>query len=325
MVKTALKACLLAGLLALAALAGYAWRDYELAGQLPPGFILIQGRIEATRFAASARMSGVLTEILVQPGDRVTAGQVLGRVNSRSLATKLAEAKAQVALLEQRLAVINAEAERIGSELELADAELARAELMARAGLATDLDLPRLRRERDGVAAALDTARAKQQRVAIDRKQARETFQRLEQRQGRVEILAPRAGQVRAWRTQRGAVLESGQEVVELADPAQLSLVAQPDPVKLAVLSLGDDARIRLEGLPGVLLEGRVTILPDAPRDHAPASPSDSTEQAGHGSAKSQRLHVALTENPDQTVRPGMRGFAYIRSQRAGTWPDLLP
>ena len=59
----------------------------------PPGFAKTHGRIEATRVMITTRLAGKIEEVLVREGDTVDAGQVVARMDTRSLKRSYARRK----------------------------------------------------------------------------------------------------------------------------------------------------------------------------------------------------------------------------------------
>ena len=107
----------------LAALAGgsiVAWRQLKPAG-LPDSFAVGNGRIEATEIDIATKTAGRITEILVNDGDGVEAGQVLARMDTQTLEAELRQAQAQVRQAQQARATATA----IGAQRESAKATAA--------------------------------------------------------------------------------------------------------------------------------------------------------------------------------------------------------
>src|SRR5262245_6875239 len=93
----------LAAGVAMAILAGgsvVAWRQLQPAS-LPDSFAVGNGRIEATEIDIATKAVGRITEILVNDGDGVEAGQVLARMDTQTLEAELRQAQAQVRQAQQ--------------------------------------------------------------------------------------------------------------------------------------------------------------------------------------------------------------------------------
>lgn len=159
------------------------------------------------------RASGLVTEVLVEEGDRVQKGQVLARLDDRE--AKIAVGEAEVALAEARdnvprLELVIKEAEARADSLrrtyEQAQRDLARNEIIAagggdRPGLLSAKDLEQSRLQRDTAQADHETAKLALQRARVELENAENAVARAELRleQARLmysymEILAPAPG-----------------------------------------------------------------------------------------------------------------------------------
>jgi len=86
---------LLAFLLLVAGGGWFAWQALRPAG-LPPGFAQGNGRIEAVEIDVATKIAGRVSDILVNEGDFVTAGQIVARMDTAVLEAQLREAEAQL-------------------------------------------------------------------------------------------------------------------------------------------------------------------------------------------------------------------------------------
>ncbi len=116
-------------LLVVAAL--FWWRQWSDRG-MPEGLILASGRIEGDRYTVAAKQPGRVAALLAQEGDRVTAGQVLARLDDARIRAQLAQAQARVAAAKAALAAVRSELEvlrrRVPLEIDTAKADVAHAE-----------------------------------------------------------------------------------------------------------------------------------------------------------------------------------------------------
>ena len=99
MSKKSLRRLLLAAVVAVAAFVGFQiWRAKQTA--VPKGIASGNGRIEAKLVDVAAKEPLRVKEILVDEGELVQPGEVLVRLDTATLESQLAEAKANVAATE---------------------------------------------------------------------------------------------------------------------------------------------------------------------------------------------------------------------------------
>lgn len=87
----------------LLALGAGAWWWYARGAAPADGRIILYGNVDQRQVALAFNGSERIATLLVQEGERVKAGQLLGELDTRALQLKLAAAKAQAAVAEQAL------------------------------------------------------------------------------------------------------------------------------------------------------------------------------------------------------------------------------
>ena len=73
----------------------YLWRHLQPAS-LPEGFVIGNGRIEATEVDISAKTAGRIKEVLFKEGDFVDAGQVVARMDTQTMKAEFHQMEAKV-------------------------------------------------------------------------------------------------------------------------------------------------------------------------------------------------------------------------------------
>jgi len=196
-----------------------------------------EGVVEALRETALAvEVQGRITDIRVQAGDRVKAGQVLARIDARLAGQQAAASRAQVDAAQARLAAAQKEYERsrqLAQKHYISQAALERAEAEFRAREA---------------AAKADIAEA----AAADVGGSLHT------------LVAPYAGQVSSVDVSLGDMALPGRPLITLFDPRQLRVTAHVPPAIAAEIN-ADSARIEIPALPAVsrpIVPSRVQVLP---------------------------------------------------------------
>jgi RND family efflux transporter MFP subunit len=184
----------------------------------------------------SAQISGQLTQLLVDAGDRVRRGQLLARIDTRETDAQVASASAQAAQAEAALAQAQLEHDRTKS--------LVVQGFVSQAALdKADADLKTAR-------AALDAARAGTTQAATGRSFA--------------ELRAPIDGVVTRRLMEPGELAAPGRGVVEIHDPAALRAVGTIPQFVLPRTARVDRAEIELPSVQRRVKAAHVTMLPAA-------------------------------------------------------------
>lgn len=141
-----------------------------LRGRGGNGSLLVSGTVEATEARLGFAAPGSLAEVFVREGDRVTAGQILARLDTTEVAARLRQSRAQQAGAEARLLELErgsrseeigqarAEASAARDRLKQAALDKDRAQLLFDGGAVS-------REVYDRAVTALDVAKAQAQQV----------------------------------------------------------------------------------------------------------------------------------------------------------------
>jgi RND family efflux transporter MFP subunit len=184
----------------------------------------------------SAQISGVLTQLTVDAGDRVRRGQLLARIDTREADAQVATAGAQVARAEAALAQAQLEYDRTKS--------LVAQNFVSQAALdKAEADLKSAR-------AALDAARAGTTQAVTGRSFA--------------ELRAPIDGVVSRRLMELGELATPGRGVVEIHDPAALRAVGTIPQYVLPRTARVERAEIELPSIGKRVKAAKVTVLPAA-------------------------------------------------------------
>lgn len=198
------------------------------------------GVVEAVRQSAiSAQVPARIVEMRVRAGDRVKAGQILVRLDSRVAADQVAASQAQAAAARAQLEAARKEYERSArlhakryisqAAMDQAEAQFKAAEAQSRATLA-----------QAGLAATQSTY---------------------------MTLIAPYAGVVATVPSEQGDLATPGTPLVTLYDPAQMRVVATIPDGRVAALDLTRPARIEFAGISGSrrsVEAASVQVLPTA-------------------------------------------------------------
>jgi HlyD family secretion protein len=352
MMGTKLMKRLLAGLavLLLAIAAAVAWKQSRPQG-VGPGFVHGNGRIEAVEIDIATRLPGRVTEVLVEEGDPVQAGQVLARMDAGSLRAQRTEslararqardavagAEAQLAMRRSDLTAAAALRAQRASELDAARRRLARSTVLAQAGAASLQELDDDRARADGVlatlmaagaqweaaGAAVSAARAQvvQSRSAVETAVA--TTARIDADLEDEVLLAPRAGRVQYRVAQPGEVLGAGGKVLNLIDLKDVYMTFFIPETAAGRIALGAEVRLVLDTAPGFVVPATVSYVASSAQFTPKSVETASERQKLMFRVKAQVDRRLLERHADQ-VKSGVPGVAWIRIDAAQPWPVEL-
>ncbi|MCR4375758.1 MAG: efflux RND transporter periplasmic adaptor subunit [Acidobacteria bacterium] len=278
--------------------------------------VTASGEIVATRYAdLGSSVMGRLVSLRVREGDRVTAGQVLARIDPIQAQSAVASSAAALQALEAEAAGANNQVRAAHADITVATSRqteaqraLQRARELASSGLLAQSEL-------DAAVAAADTAvaqvaaataalaRAEQTRSAATQRvaQGRAERARVGDQLAKTEITAPIAGVVTRLDVEEGEMVvmgvqnQPGSILMTISDLSALDAevkVAEADVLRLA---LENRATITLDALTGRTYTGRVVDI------GASALPQIGTQAA----AREFRVKVRL-EGDVASLRPGL-------------------
>jgi len=334
--------------LALAGGGYYAWLKLRPSG-LPPGIASGNGRIEATEIDVDAKIPGRITDILVDEGDFVSAGQVLAHMDTRTLVAQRAEAEAQLeratigvgtaeAVVRQREAQRTAAIAQIATRKalwEAASARLARVEPMAAKDFETKQSLDDARATEHATSSAIAEGEANlaaaeagisaAKAQVVDAKAAviaaQATIDRIVADIDDSSLKTPRDGRVQYKVSEIGEVLPAGGRVLNLVDLNDVYMTFYLPTKQAGDVAIGAEARIVLDAFPDYVLPATMTYV---------ANVAQFTPKTVETEAERQKLMFRLKANlpPDllrkyhQMVKTGVPGVAYVKLDSNAQWPE---
>lgn len=189
------------------------------------------------RAVVTAEVSGRLSEVTVEVGQAVKAGEVLARFDETLLRSALS---AREATLEARR-----------SEIKLAEWTLERRQQLGTRGITSDADLLSAQSQLLNLQAQ---ARALEAEVADARKALDDAV-----------VTAPFDGVVAARTVEPGQTVAVNTELLQLVDLSTIEVAASVPTSRIGEIAVGQTARLRFEGAGDRPFEGRVSrIAPEA-------------------------------------------------------------
>ncbi len=312
----------LAVILLLAASAAYLWRHHGASD--PDGAFSLSGNVDVHQVELAFRVSGRISAMKVQEGDKVLGGQVLAELDPVPFQTDVDSARADLAQAQAQLdktrrgfrveevAQARATVAQRAADLENAQVTLRRQEQLVAAGLVTHQQIDdaqaRVHMSDAALAAAREQLRLELRGSRIEDIEAQEAL--LAAAQARLEkartaladatLLAPSNGIISVRARELGAIVQAGQTVYTLTlnDPVWIrAYVAQP---RLGRIKPGMHVSVSTDSMPGRHYEGTVGFIsPEA--EFTPKTVQ--TEQVRDDLV--YRIRV-IAGDPDEVFRQGM-------------------
>ena len=312
----------LAVIAVLAALATYLWRQH--GANDPSAALSLSGNVDVHQVELGFRVSGRISAVKVQEGDKVSAGQVLAELDPVPFRTDVDSAQADLAQAQAQLdktrrgfrveEVTQARATVAQREADLENARvtLKRQEQLVAAGLVTHQQIDdaqmRVQMTEAALAAAHGQLTLEMHGSRIEDIEAQEALlaaarARLEKAQTALAdatLLAPSSGIISVRARELGAIVQAGQTVYTLTlnDPVWIrAYVPQP---RLGRIKPGMSVKVTIDSMPGKQYQGTVGfIAPEA--EFTPKTVQ--TEQVRDDLV--YRIRV-IASDPDDVFRQGM-------------------
>jgi HlyD family secretion protein len=305
-------------LVLLAAAGGFGyWKS--LHDRLPEGLGMGNGRLEATEVQIASKTPGRLAEVLVNEGDKVTQGQLLARLDTRTLEAQRNQAEAEVLRARENFAAAQANVQLRQSELLLAGQELKRFRELSQRGFASGQVIDQQQARYDTSTAALTAAKAQVSAVSAAIGAAQAQVAQLTSEIDDSSLRAPLNGIIQLRLAEPGEVLGAGGRVLLLIDPSDQYMNLYLPASVVGRLTQGDDARVVLDALPEHPLPAKVAFV---------AAKSQFTPKEVETRDERQKLvfrvKLRLTEPAAvPQAKPGMPGAGYVRTSPVD-WPANL-
>ncbi len=249
----------------------------------------------ATTVKISSNLSGDLIELPVKAGDRVTKGQVLGKIDRRRF-----EAAAKQSLAAQSAARADMQVSQV--EVDRSTAEYGRAEGLVKKGLASEAELEKARADRDSAAARFASAR---ERVA----QAAAAYDEAQNSLSKTVMLSPIDGTVIELSREVGERVRGSDfnedVVMTIAALAAMEVKIEVGEHEVVHLKTGQPAEIVVDALEGQTFDGQVVEIAQTALIKNPGTEAEVTTFP---------VTVALASRPPG-VLPGMSAEVRITAE----------
>ncbi|MHC0054489.1 HlyD family secretion protein [Actibacterium sp. D379-3] len=337
--------------LAIAAVAGYfLWQNLKGNG-VPTGFAWGNGRIEAVEIDVAAKTAGRISEILVDEGDFVEAGQVLVHIDTQQLEAALHQAEAQhkqavIAIETAKVLVRQREAEKRAAEaslaqsqatLDAAEKQYRRAEQLVTTETVSERSLDSDRAAALGAEAAVAAAEASlaaseaaitsAQASVVGAEAAAEAAQAaIDNIKVQIEdntLSAPRDGRVQYLVAREGEIVSPGGRIINLVDLGEVYMPFFLPTEQAGLIELGSEVRIVLDAAPDYTIPATVSYVADVAQ-FTPKTVETEVERQKLMFRLKAQIAPELLRRYIRQVKTGLPGVAYVRLDPQMPWPAEL-
>ncbi|MDE0897910.1 MAG: efflux RND transporter periplasmic adaptor subunit [Longimicrobiales bacterium] len=266
--------------------------------------VTASGNIRARRTVdISSDVSARVSELLIDEGDDVVAGQVLLRLEQDQYQAALSRTEAQLA---------QAEAQASQQQANLLRAERDRNRLLA---LRARDSILVSRQQLDDSATDVEIQQAMLSSAQYGVSQARAGVDESQDRLSKTVFIAPMAGKVTRLNVEEGETViigtmnNPGSLVLTISDLSVIEVVVKVDETDVPAIALMDSASIRIDAFPDREFAGRVTEIGN--------SAINPPSQAAAGQQAAIDFEVVLTlEASDAPLRPDLSATADVVVER---------
>ena len=192
----------------------------------------LSGAIEAERVATlRAEVPGAVMQTFAEPGQRVSAGALLARLDDTAIRDQAMSGRAAVAMAQ--------------SAYDIAKRELERAEALVKAGAIAERDMERARNGALAAQAQLNNAQAMHASA--------------QKNQNKTRVVAPFSGVISARQVNAGDLVSPGSALFTIVDPSTMRLEASVPAEALSMIRVGLPVQFSVAGYSTRRFTGRIT------------------------------------------------------------------
>jgi len=318
------KKLILAALAVVLVVGGYfAWRILSNPA-LPPGFAGGNGRLEATQVDIAAKYAGRLKTVEANEGDTVDAGQVVATIDTEPLEAQYRASQARIREAQDNLRTAQAQVRVKKATLDYADKQYKRSQQLVKGGSVSGQEAEQDLAKAEAARADLVGVQAQvvRSQSSIDAETAES--ERLKAEIADNTLKAPIRARVQGRLAEPGEVVAAGGKVLSTLDLSDVYMYVFLPTNVTGKLSLGADARIVLDALPGFPIKAVVSyISPNA--QFTPKTVETSEER--HNLTFRVKLQIPNKEKLreyERMVKVGIPGMGYVQLDPSAEWPKNL-
>jgi HlyD family secretion protein len=273
------------------------------------------GKVQPKRQVnVSANITGRVTRVGVEEGERVKAGQFLLEIDPKQLEGQLQRGEASVAAAQSSLAAARTAVEQGRANVELARQNLKRQQDLWKGELTTRENLERAMNE---VTVREAELRAREQDIETNEariKQEQAGLSTTRYNLNQIIMTSPMDGLVTRRSIEEGetAVLgtmnNAGSVLLTIADMSVIEAEVEVDETEIPAVALNQEAKVTIDAVPDRTFKGHVTEIGNSPVQ-------TTTQNTGQRQATTFKVVITLDE-PVPDIRPGFTCTAEITTAK---------
>jgi len=271
-------------------------------------------QVEAHIAPVLPKVAGYVTQVLVDDNQRVSAGQLLVRIDDRDFRSRVATAEASLANAEAAVAVARANAAAARTEAEKAAADLARYVRLRQKEEISQQQYDAAKAAADASAAQTSAARRSIQAAEAQVAQKRADLEYARLQLSYTSVAAPSAGTVSRKNVEVGQYVQAGQPLLAIVADGETWIVANFKETQLKKMRVGQKVEIDVDAYPKIRFHGKVDSIAAATGAKFALLPPDNA--TGNFTKVVQRIPVKIVftdpSDPARPLRAGMNVNAIV-------------
>ncbi len=290
---------------------------------MPQGIVKTNGRIEATQVDVAAKYPGRLTDITVEEGSEVKAGQVVGRISSPEYEAQLRAAQSNVERAKQAMAEAVSLIDQRNATLAATKSDFERGQELIGKQIITQQTFDQRQRNYEASQASVRGAIAQRDQADAAIKSAQAEVERIKSVLHDLVLVSPRTGRVQYQLARNGEVVAAGGKVLTILDLQDVYMTIFLPAATAGRLEIGSEARIVLDPVPQYVIPASVSFVA-ADAQFTPKTVETAEEREKLMFRVKLKLDAELLKTYSRRVKTGVRGLGIVRTNAATAWPDDL-
>ena len=261
------------------------------------------------------KVSGYVTEVLVNDNQKVSSGQVIVKIDPRDLQAKVDTARAALENSRAKVAVAQANVSSARTENIRAESDLGRYRTLRQKEEVSQQQYDAAKAAADSTAAAVSATERGVTAARADVSQKKADLDYALLQLSYATVPAPASGLVSKKNVEVGQYVQAGQPLLAIVEDAETWVVANFKETQLKKMRVGQPVEIEVDAYPKKIFPGRVESLAAATGAKFALLPPDNA--TGNFTKVVQRVPVKIvfTEPPDPTrpLRAGMSVNAIVK------------